>query len=263
MISISNPDDDHNNLHPKTPKQEFEDLVRSLKPQLNKIPKELRIPPVPPCEQALSEVDDYIKNVMKLPVEGSIPSHILVGNEVVERAKIREGRIGVTNQAHVFAFLYPFGKLAQTVLIYPRDGIDPRMIAKAVFWGRVSEIPRELAQSEIVPVQQFFSIKCLKLSELLDSPLLSAAKSKIRAAANAEIEQLRVRLMRAEESLKEVGANKISLSPESVSPVPEELTELNSKYLKEQHRAEHWKLLGMIALAISVSETMLFLAGKR
>ena len=244
-ISMSAPDPGDNNPERKTPEEIYAQLLKDLKPQLDSLPSEVRIPTLPPNADAATEVQEYIRNKMKLPVATDVPNWMLIGNESIERAKIREGRIGEMKGKRAFAFLYPYGKSLKTVCIYSRDGINVRMIAKAVMWGQVSEIPASLAQSEILDITQFFLMNCLNPKQLLDAPLLEKAKAEYMEKFEAENQRLRSRLAQAEQATVTPAAK------ESNSGNTEDLKE---EIIKEQNRAEGWKLFGMLAGGIAAME---------
>ncbi len=226
-------------------KKSFEQLLKDLKPQLSQIPEEMRVPALPPTEAAASDVKEYVRKKMGLPVAETVPNWMLVGNESLERSKIREGRIGEIKGTRAFAFLYPYGKAIKTVCIYPKDGICPRMIAKAVIWGQVDEIPSSIAHSELMDVSQFFVMKCFNLNQLTDLPLLEKAMADYTQKCEEEKLQLRSRLAYAERVLA-IPAPKIEMQPSI------ELEQLKAEAIREQNRAEEWKLVALLVGAVAL-----------
>ncbi|MEI6714253.1 MAG: hypothetical protein WCO60_10905 [Verrucomicrobiota bacterium] len=228
-------------------KKSFEQLLKDLQPKLDAIPEELRVPALPPNEDAAAEVQEYIREKMNLPVAETVSNWMLIGNESLERSKIREGRIGEVKGTRAFAFLYPYGKLLRSVCIYPKDGIDPRMIAKGVMWGQLSEVPSSIAHSQIMDIADFFRMQSFDLMQLLDAPLLEKAKAEYRQKFEAEIKELQSQLAQSK---------KVTPAPR---PVPEivpqsDYEELKVEAVQEQNRAEHWKLFGIIVGAIAAVE---------
>ncbi|MDD5198989.1 MAG: hypothetical protein PHC88_04240 [Terrimicrobiaceae bacterium] len=254
MIAIDAPEPDDNKPKKNVPKQEppkmepeersFEALLKKLKPQLDKVPDEMRIPPLPPNEDASDAVTQYIRDKMGLTPATDVPNWVFIGNESLERSKIREGRIGATGKgSRVFAFLYPYdGKRFRTVLVYPKDGIDPRMIAKAILWGLVGEIPARHAQSEIRDVECFFALQCLDRSRLYDAPELERAKAAFREAVSQELSSVQANLSRTEREL--VGTRTAvaqAIEREGDSKVDAE---------RQHNRAEFWKIVALAAIAL-------------
>jgi len=176
---------------PESPDDAFKRLLRQLRPQLEKVPQEMRVPPIPPNESAVEEVTTYLREKLKLPVAANVPYKILVAGELVEHAKIREGRLGEWDGLRVFAFFYRYEKQLRCVCIYPRDGVDVRMIAKAVTWGLLDEMPPSLAQSEISDMNRFFAIKCFKASRLYDEAALDKFRLLCQRKADEEVSSAR------------------------------------------------------------------------
>jgi len=250
MIAIDAPEPDdgmpkREHPKPKRPdsKPTFEELIQQLEPQLDKVPEEMRIPPIPPNEDAAEEVQKYVRETMGLPVAADVPNWILIGNESVERSKMREGRIGDSKGSYVFAFLYPYEpKKFHTVIVHPKDGIDPRMIAKAVLWGLVGEIPATLAQSEIRNVEAFFLLRCLNTSQLLDAPALEMAKAEYRKEIDEEIALIRNRLAQSE--------SQILVGNKSLAAATEREATAKADADWQHNRAENWRMATFAAIAL-------------
>jgi|GEM_PF-2054932 hypothetical protein len=254
MIAIDAPDHDDDKPKKDVPKKEpakkepeersFEALLRKLKPQLDKVPDEMRIPPLPPNEDASEAVKEYVRDKMGLTPATDVPNWVFIGNESLERSKIREGRIGLTAKgSRVFAFLYPYdGKRFRTVIVYPRDGIDPRMIAKAILWGLVGEIPSAFAQSEIQDVESFFALRCLDRSRLYDQAELERAKAAFLDAASREGTALQAKLSRTEREL--AGTKK------AVAESIERERTAKAEVVRQHNRAEVWKVAAWGAIAL-------------
>lgn len=256
MIAIDAPEPDDEKPKKDAPKKEppknekesedrsFEAMLRKLKPQLDKVPEDLRIPPLPPNEDASEAVKEYVRDKMGLTPATDVPNWVFVANESLERSKIREGRIGLTAKgSRVFAFLYPYdGKRFRTVIVCPRDGIDPRMIAKAILWGLVGEIPSALAQSEIQDVESFFALRCLDRSRLYDQAELERAKAAFLDAVSREEAALRAQLSRTE---RELAGTKKAVA-ESIER--EQVTK--AEVVRQHNRAEGWKVVAWAAIAL-------------
>lgn len=222
---------------------DFEKLLRQLKPKLDKLPNDLRIPAVPPNADAAEEVEEYVQEKLGLSRASSVPNWVIIGNECVERPKMHEGRIGLLDGVPVFAFLYPYeAKRHRTVVIHARDGIDPRMLAKAILWGLVGEIPAQFAQSEIRSVDDFFGLRCLAPDQLYDQARLVRAKAEIERQAAAKCASLRNTLERTQteaEGLRKALAEASRLRDS-----------FKAKFIEHHNRAELWKLLAWGAVCL-------------
>jgi hypothetical protein len=225
-------------LTPERKEKDFEELLRELEPQLSKLPDQMRVPALPVSQDAAEEVKDYVREKMGIPVAENVPNWILLGNEAVERAKIQEGRIGELNGIRVFAFLYPYEKEFKTVCIYPRDGIDPRMLAKAVLWGQVGEIPDSVAQSAIYKASDFFFLECLKLVTLIDAPLLKLAKDELREKYEKEANLLNRYINRGQKEIERLKA--------VVEEQGSQAEVLNARIAKLCKEADRWILVSIL-----------------
>lgn len=263
-LSMSDPDDrrrepdDRRREPDRKPEKTFEELLRDLQPKLDAIPNEMRIPALPPSENSAAEVQNYVRETMGLPVATDVPNWVFVGNESIERSKIREGRLGMLDDLYIFAFLYPYEKTLHTVCIYPRDGIDPRMIAKAVLWGQVHEIPNTIAHSHIMDAATFFSLKCVDFKKLVDAQLLEKARSDWQDYFGKESRELERRLSLANLRVKEIETER-TVATQEHQKREKELTELWQGY---NLSAEIWKLVAWVfGVAFSLVALRLYFRG--
>lgn len=226
---------------PDPDSNDFERLLRQLKPKLDKLPDELRIPAVPPHADAAEEVAQYVREKLGLEPAGEVPSWVIIGTECVERPKIHEGRIGLLNGVPVFAFLYPYeAKRLRTVVIHVKDGLLPRMIAKAILWGIVGEIPDAVAHGEIRSVDDFFSLRCLDAGQLVDTPRLAKAKEEIERVASERCASVTAKLGQSESAC-------VSLR-KSLGKSEAERQQSRKDAIRQHNRAEVWKLVAITGL---------------
>ena len=121
------------------------------------------------------------------------------------------------------------------------------MIAKAVMWGQVGEIPSSHAHSELLDVSQFFTMKCFNFRQLINLPLLEKAKAEYMQKYEEENQRLRTRLSEMER-VNELSDSKVERE------VPIEVEQLNAEAIREQNRAEKWKLVTLIVGAVALIE---------
>ena len=183
------PDD----LSPCHPSQEktFEALMRTHAKQLEAIPDEMRIPAIPASDTEAEETKDYIQKRLGLPITEIPSSKIFLANEILERECIMEGRIGEYEGIVAFLFLYRFGKAIKTIYIVPSDGLDARMIAKAILWGYLSDLPPKYAQSDIVGSDRFYAVKTFDLGKLANKQALEKFKDEYRTLKEVELQNAR------------------------------------------------------------------------
>ena len=248
-MSLPPPDDLNKLPQPPRAKRTFEDLVKDVEKK-HPIPDDLKIPVLPPSEEAVKEVVDYLKSV-GLQVVDKVPSSIFIGAEIIDRAKIREGRIGRVRSTCVFAFAYVHAdQKLRAIYVVPRDGIRARMVAKGVIWGLIADVRDNIAHSEIVPWEQLFAIETININELMDAPLLEAAKSENRAMWVGQVVKLEQTLKRRDWELDQL-RKQIAQSTHKESGNHSE-QDLRTQYLREQHRAEKWKVAAIIAVCVAI-----------
>ena len=202
-MNTPSPHPDDMSSSPPSPEKSFEALMRTHARQLENIPDEMKISPLPPSEEEAEETKEYIRKKLGLPISEIPSSKIFLANEILERACILEGRIGEWEGIVAFLFLYRFGKTIKTIYIVPADGIDARMIAKAILWGYLSDLPPHFAQSDIVGGDRFFQVKTFNLKQLANQQILEKFKSDYQRTFSGEIDQARSARRNSERELTE------------------------------------------------------------
>ncbi len=120
------------------------------------------------------------------------------------------------------------------------------MLAKALYWGLVGDIPPPFAQSKIADVRTFLAIDSFDINKLADTPALSSLTRAIQAAADLRVADAERRLQQLWEK---DAANATSVG--KLRP----LLQVNGFRAKaERDRAEAWKrrslVLGFIAVIL-------------
>ena len=94
------------------------------------------------------------------------------------------------------------------------------MIAKAIYWGLVDELPLRIASSDIAKMDVFFELKTLELETLLDPHVLRRFQDAFKESVRADLknekaarEYAQVRLARSENELKLANARVDDLTP--------------------------------------------------
>jgi hypothetical protein len=189
------PDPELPNELPKRPKaaRSFEDILKELRPQLQALPAEQRIPVLPPDRMMLEGVEEFVR-ANKMVVADSCPSTIALAGEFLDRATLREGRVGLHGNVRVLSFLYRYSdKSMRAVVLFPRDGVDTRLLGMAVCWGLVADVPESVAQSKICEVRDFFAINAFNLANIVDIPALERYQADCRKRMAEEQEALQRR----------------------------------------------------------------------
>lgn len=175
---------------PKKKPSSLDDILKRVK-DLNldegKIPSEMRIEELPPSKEIFEEVKSYVANELKLKTGGSPNGVISIAGEFVNRSLLGAGRVGISQNMPVFAFLYQHKNAVNVVAIYTRDGVDPRRVGQAIYWGIVSDIPTTIAQSKILPLSDFWAIKTLDPLQLCDAPVLEKFKLEVERDADRRV----------------------------------------------------------------------------
>ena len=251
MNNPFNPEHPERNNNPeKKTEKTLEDLLKEVKHRLDALPQELRIAHRPPTEEASEEVKQYLETELKLPRVKSIANWIFAAHEILERPKIYEGRVGKLNGLNIVALLYPFGKRLKTVCIYPTDGVDPFMVAKAIYWGLVEELPLRIASSDIGKMDVFFELKTLELETLLDPHVLRRFQDSFKESVRADFAN--------EKSAREYAQVRLGRCENELNLANARVEELNASLNKADERASHWQLAAIPGLTLLISGFLLY-----
>jgi len=228
-------------LNPKSPRT-FEEVLRELQPQLQKLPPEQKIPALPPDPMVLESVEEFVrKNGMRVP--DSCPSSIALAGEFLDRAGLREGRVGLHGNLRVLCFLYMFSdKLMRAVVIFPRDGLDVRLLGMAICWGLVADVPESVAQSKICDTRAFFSINAFNLSNIVDVPALEHYQADFRKLVAGEQLALEHRAASLEHERADLAGR--------CKQFGEDLEAQRQSAVAQHNRAEVWKFALVVTLAL-------------
>lgn len=225
-----------------SPEKSFEALIRSHSKQLENIPSEMRIAPLPPSDAEAEETKDYIRKNLGLSIAETPCSKIFLANEILERACILEGRIGEWEGIVAFMFLYKFGKILKTIYVVPADNLDARQIAKAIIWGYIDDLPPQFASSDIVSSDRFFQAKTFNLKRLANEQLLEKFKSDYQRVFSTEFAQERSGRRTAEQALAECNS--------ALEQLREEFSETTIKLAAAYDSAYRWNLAAIGSAAL-------------
>ena len=240
-----NPQIPHRPHGPQKPKpiRTFDDILKDLQPQLDKLPPDQQIPLLPPDQMVLDSVQEFVRdNGMVVP--DSCPPTIAVAGEFLDRTSIREGRVGLLRNLRVISFLrrYP-DKSLRAVVIFPCKGVDARTLGMSIFWGQVADVPLSVAKSEICSLSDFFAINSFHLTDVIDVSSLELYKLDYARELDKQLAVADRRLRDAEKK----GTLLESLLSESEA----EKESYRHKSNDFQNRSEWWKFIAFGLLALS------------
>lgn len=228
----------------KPSERSFEKLLEELKPKLDKLPAEQRLLPVPPTAEMLEEVQEYVKS-LGLSVPPMPPPKIGIGGEFLDPLQLKEGRVGLLRNVRVLAFLHRYSdKSLRTIVIHVRDGVDARKIGLAIIWGQIADLPDNIAQTQILPVTDFFAICACDLSRLVDVSALERFKLDYQKQQEAEMSGIRQNRIAIE-------LRTASLETER-QELKKQFDKKHSEMVRESNRAEFWKVVAFAALVLAV-----------
>lgn len=237
------------------PNRSFEDILKEIQPQLNTTPPAQQIPALPPDEMTLASVEEFVRE-SGMSVPESCPSRIALAGEFLDRCQLREGRVGLHGNFRVVSFLIQYSdKTLRSVVIFPRDGIDARLLGMAIVWGLVADVPEAVAQSKVLGVRDFFAINAFDLSKLIDTTALEHYESDCRVQienqyressrlAQDRIAGLEAALRGCEDRARAAEQDKIALGAEAV---------------RDHNRAENWRLSAAVAVVACVVLVLLLI----
>ena len=229
---------------PQKPKsgRSFEDLLKDLQPQLNKLPPEQKLPPLPPDKMILESVQDFVtENGMIVPE--SCPTTIAIAGEFLDRCQLREGRVGLFRNVRVVSFLHRYSdKTLRAVVVFPRKGVDARKLGLSIFWGLTADVPESVALSEICSLDTFFQINSFNLAGVVDLSALDLYKMEYHQSVDAELVALNRRALRAESMVPGLESR--------LKNCEEEMAAHRSESLRHQERADWWRFYVFFAVCL-------------
>jgi hypothetical protein len=237
------------------PSRSFEDLLKDLKPQMDKLPPDQKIPAFPPDPMVLDAVKDFVR-ASGMVVPDSCPSSIALAGELLERSQLREGRVGLHCHFRVVSFLCRYSdKSLRAVVIIPHDDIDARLLGMAIMWGLVADVPDKVAQSKVLGVKDFFEINTFDLSKVVNTTALEQYESDCRIqlenqsreslrSAQDRIAGLEAALRGYEDRARIAEQDKIALGADAVH---------------DHNRAETWRLIAAVALVACTVLTLVLI----
>lgn len=237
------------------PNRSFEDLLKEYKPQMEKLSPDQQIPALPPDKMTLASVEEFVR-ASGMVVTDSCPSNIALAGEFLNRGQLREGRVGLHGNFRVVSFLIQYSdKTLRSVVIYPRDGVDARMLGMAIVWGLVADVPDSVAQSKVLGVRDFFQINAFDLSMLIDTTALEQYESDCRIQIESQsLESSRLaqdRIARLEASLRGYEDRARATEQEKIA--------LGADAVRDHNRAETWRLIAAVAVVACVVMVLLLI----
>lgn len=233
----------------------FDDLLKELKPKLDKLPDDQRIPVLPPDQMVLDSVEDFVRS-KGMVVPESCPSGVALAGEFLDNGQLREGRVGLHGNFRAVSFLYRYSdKIMRSVVIIPRDDIDARLLGMAIMWGLVANVPEEIAQSKVLGVKEFFEINTFDLSKLIDTSALEQYETDCRIRIESQSREssrlTQERIARLESVIRGYEERERVAEQERVSS--------SAEAVRDHNRAETWKLIAVVALITCVVLVLLLI----
>jgi hypothetical protein len=237
------------------PNRSFEDILKEIQPQLNAMPHDQQIPVLPPDKMTLASVEEFVRE-SGMSVSESCPSRIALAGEFLDRCQLREGRVGLHGNFRVVSFLIQYSdKTLRSVVIYPRDGIDARLLGMAILWGLVADVPETVAQSKVLAVRDFFQINAFDLNKLIDMTALEQYESDCRVQIeNQSRESLRSaqdRIAGLEAALRGYEGRARAAEQDKIA--------LGADAVRDHNRAETWRLIAAVTLVACAVLTLVLI----
>lgn len=224
---------------PQDPDKAFQDLYDSLRADIDRIPLENQIPPAPLSVDDEEAVKEFVETTLGLRVADVPSERVFLGEEILYRSNFREGRIGIWDGLPVFALLYRMEKVLRTVVVWPRDGINVRMLAKAIVWGYVNDFPTKIGETDFADSHRFFKCRKLDLSRLSAAPVAEAERLELLREHDEIISNLRADKQR----LADAASYEEKRLQKRVDELSNEAATIRASVVSEANRAEFWRLV--------------------
>lgn len=223
----------------KDPDRVFETLYRSLRTNIARIPPENQIPPAPHSGDDEAEVKSFVQTTLGLPVVDVPAERVFLGGEILNRSNFREARIGIWEGLPVFVLLYRMEKNLRTVVVWPRDGINVRLLAKAIVWGYATDFPSTIGESDIASTDRFFGCRKLDFTRLSATPVSDAERLELLRERDNSISSLRA----GRDRLAGVATHQEKRLQGQIDELLGEAETIRVLAVDEANRAEFWRLL--------------------
>lgn len=227
------------------PIKSLDDVLKEVIREGEKIPGAQRVEEIPLSREVFDSVQSYIKDELKLPTGASGNGAISIAGEFLNRTSLGAGRVGTLKGLPVFAFIYQIeSNRIGFVGIFPRDGVDARKIAQAIYWTIVSDIPTTHAQSKLLSRDDFRSVNAFDETALCDAPALEKLRAEITAEADRAVIHADTRAAESEKQIKRLG--------KEVAVEKQSCEDNRQAAVVSHNRAEMWKLAALLFFAVAI-----------
>lgn len=223
----------------KDPDKAFETLYNSLRADIERIPPDNQIPPTPLSMDDEEAVKEFVEVTLGLRVADVPSERVFLGGEILSRSNFREGRIGNWEGLPVFVLLYRMEKVLRTIVVWPRDGIDVRLLAKAVVWGYATDFPATIGETDFADMNRFFNCRKLDLTQLSAAPVAEAERLELLREHDNIISNLRSDRQR----LADTASYEEKRLQKRIDELTEEAATVRASVVSEANRAEFWRFL--------------------
>ncbi len=227
------------NNSPNDPDKAFETLYKSLRGDIERTPFDNQIPLSPISADDAAEVKEFVQNTLGLRVADVPSEKVFLGGEILSRSNFREGRIGIWEGLPVFVLLYRMEKVLRTIVVWPRDGIDVRLLAKAVVWGYATDFPSSIGETDFADMNRFFKCRKLDLARLSAAPVAEAERLELLREHDDIISNLRSDRQR----IADAASYEEKRSQKRIAELTEEAATIHASVVSEANRAEFWRFL--------------------
>lgn len=228
----------------KDPARVFETLYKSLRADIERIPSDNQIPPAPLSADDEAEVKSFVQNTLGLPVADVPSERIFLGGEILSRSNFREGRIGIWEGLPIFVLLYRMEKSLRTVVVWPRDGINVRLLAKAVVWGYATDFPPMIGETDIASTDRFFQCRKLDFSRLSAAPVSDAEKLELLREHDDSILSLR----REKDRISDDAARQGARMQARINELLADAERFRASSVGDANRADLWRFFAVCSV---------------
>jgi hypothetical protein len=235
----------------KDPDKAFAALYDSLRADIERTPHDNQIPPAPLSADDEAEVKEFVEAALGLRVADVPSERIFLGGEILCRSNFREGRIGIWEGLPVFVLLYRMERVLRTVVVWPRDGINVRLLAKAIVWGYAADFPPSIGETDFAHMDRFFRCRKLDFSRLSAAPIAEAERLELLKGNDDLIYSLRA----DRDRIAGLAAHQEERLQGRIDELLGETESFRDSAVSEANRAEFWRLLtacSVVAVPIAV-----------
>lgn len=221
-------------------------IIQGLQKELDALPPDQAIPPIPFDDSIVEDVVEYITKDLGLVATTTCPGKIAIGGEILNHAGLKEGRVGMKDNIRTLSFMYIYGDNKVRIIIitpnYDTD-VDLRLLGMAIVWGLLANVPGNIIQTKPGTITDFFSINSYDLSKVIDFKTLDLFKIEYSEECEKKMSDTHHTLEKLQDQISDLN----QLNNELLQNNQELQQQLEGAY----ENAYRWQMAALVCIVLS------------